>query len=64
MSNPIALELLAKFRALREFVSTADSNVAIEMEIAKLENEVAYYFGEVFVPKEIVIRPTTRWGSP
>ena len=64
MNNPIALEILAKFRALREFASTSDSNVAIEMEIAKLEQEVTYYFGEVVIPKEIVVRPETRWGKP
>jgi hypothetical protein len=62
VSNPIALEIVAKFRALREFAATADSNVAICMEIERLEREVAYYFGEVAEPKEIVIRPETRWG--
>lgn len=62
MSNPIALEIVAEFRALREFVATADSNVAIEMKVAQLEQKVAYYFGEVFVPKEIVVKPETSWG--
>lgn len=62
MNSPLALEIVADFRALREFVATADSNVAIEMEVAKLERKVAYYFGEVAEPKEIVIRPETRWG--
>lgn len=62
MGNPLALEILADFRALREFVSTADSNIAIEMRLADLETKVAYYFGEVVEPKEIVIRPETRWG--
>lgn len=58
--NPIALEIRVDFQALKSLAASSSSNVEICMAIDALETKVAYYLGEM-VPKELVVRPETRW---